>query len=59
MASTIPYVPPDFLQNQNVNSVYNRMKAIVSKDLDTSEASMFWDFARPVAMEKAEMVEFQ
>lgn len=58
-ASIIPYSPPDFLQDQDVDSIYNRMKSTAPPDLDTSEASMFWDHTRPVAIEKSEMVQMQ
>lgn len=57
--SSIPYTPPDFLQNQDVDTIYNRMKENLPEDIDTEEGSFFWDVARPVAIEKAEMVEFQ
>jgi len=55
----IPFTPPDFLQNQDEEKIYQRMKSNVPADLDTSEGSFFWDVARPVAIEKAEMIEFQ
>ena len=59
MANNISYTPASFLQNQDVDSIYNRMKATAPADLDTSEGSFFWDHTRPVAIEKSEMVELQ
>ncbi|NSW90204.1 MAG: baseplate J/gp47 family protein [Firmicutes bacterium] len=53
------YVAPDFLQNQDVETIHNNMKANVPLDLDTSEAQFFHDATMPVAIEKAEMVEFK
>lgn len=55
---SIPFTPPDFLQNQDEEKIYQRMKSNVPADLDTSEGSFFWDVAQPVAIEKAEMLEF-
>jgi uncharacterized phage protein gp47/JayE len=59
MAVTIPpFVPPDFLQNQDVGTIHQRMRDQAPADLDKSEGSLFWDLTRPVAIEKSEMVEF-
>jgi uncharacterized phage protein gp47/JayE len=49
---------PDFLQNQDEETIYQRMKSNTPADLDTSEGSFFWDVARPAALEKAEMLQF-
>ena len=38
----IPFTPPDFLQNQDEEKIYQRMKSNVPADLDTSEGSFFW-----------------
>ena len=53
------YVPPDFLQNQSVDEIHRRMMDALPPDIDTSEASIPWDFTRPAAIEKARFVEFQ
>lgn len=55
--SIIPYTPPDFLKNQSTDEIYERMAQNAS-DIDTSQGSMFWDVCMPVAVEKAEMVNF-
>lgn len=58
MAVQIPkFVPPDFLQNQDVDTIHQKMIEQAPPDFDTSEGSHFWDLTRPVALEKAEMVE--
>lgn len=57
MATNPEYVAPAFLQNQGVDEIYARMKENAPADLDTSDGSMFADVERPVAVEKAEMVE--
>lgn len=59
MAVQIPkFVPPDFLQNQDVDTIHQKMIEQAPPDFDTSEGSYFWDLTRPVALEKAEMIEF-
>ncbi len=52
------FTPPDFLQGQDEDTIYQRMKARAPADIDTSEGSFFWDVIRPVAGEKAEMMGF-
>jgi uncharacterized phage protein gp47/JayE len=52
------FMPPDFLQGQDEDTIYQRMKARAPADIDTSEGSFFWDVVRPVAGEKAEMMGF-
>lgn len=56
---TTPFVPPDFLQNQDEEAIYQRMKSNAPADIDTSEGSFFYDATRPTAIEKAEMIEFK
>lgn len=56
---SIPFTPPDFLQNQDEEKIYQRMKSNAPADLDTSEGSFFWDVTRPVAIEEAEILEFK
>lgn len=54
-----PYKPPDFLQRQSADEIHARMLANLPDDLDKSEGNVTWDFTRPSALEKAEMVEFE
>lgn len=58
MAVTIPpFVPPDFLQGQDVESIHRRMLGNLPVDWDKAEGQWTWNVTRPVAMEKAEMIE--
>ena len=54
-----PYTPPAFLQNQTADVIHRRMLNDLPEDIDTSEAQTTWDFTRPAAMEKAELVEYR
>lgn len=58
MADLIPFTPPDFIQGQDEESIYQRMKSNLPSDIDTSEGSFFWDVGRPVAIEKAELLQY-
>lgn len=58
MAVVIPeFVPPSFLADQDVDTIHKRMIDEAPADIDKSEGSYFWDITRPVALEKAEMVQ--
>jgi len=52
------YTPPDFLQGQSVDDIHERMMNALPDDIDKSELQIPWDFTRPAAIEKAELVEF-
>lgn len=53
--SSIPYTPPEFLQGQTVDVVYERMRSTAPDGLDTSEATPYWNAVRPNAIEYAEI----
>ena len=53
------YVEPDFLSRQSADEIHARMLANLPRDLDLSEGNITWDFTRPSALEKAEMVQFE
>lgn len=55
---TYEYETPEFLQNQSADEIHARMLANLPGGLDLGEGSIAWDFTRPSALEKAEMVEF-
>jgi uncharacterized phage protein gp47/JayE len=55
---SIPYTPPAFLQGQSADEIHRRMMANMPSDIDKSELSIPWDFTRPSAIEKAELIEF-
>lgn len=55
---TYEYTAPDFLQRQSADEIHARMLANLPEGIDKSEGNVPWDFTRPAALEKAEMVEF-
>ena len=55
---TYPYEPPEFLQGQSADEIHRRMLDTLPQGIDKSEGNIPWDFTRPAALEKAEMVEF-
>lgn len=54
-----PYEIPDFLQGQSADEIHMRMIENLPAGIDVSEGSIPWDFTRPAALEKAEMVEYE
>lgn len=47
-----------FLQYQSADEIHAKMMDFLPNNLDKSEGQFVWDFTRPTAYEKAEMVEF-
>ncbi len=58
MAEEYPYIPPEFLQGQSADEIHRRMLDNLPAGIDKSEGNIPWDFTRPAAIEKAEMIEF-
>lgn len=57
--ATIPeFIPPAFLQGQTLDDIHNRMMAMLPAEIDKGEGGFPWDFTRPAANEKAELVNF-
>lgn len=52
-----PFVPPEFLQNQDVETIHRRMMDNLPADWDKSEGQWAWNSTRPTAIEKAELVQ--
>ena len=48
---------PDFLAEQTEDTIYERMRAILPADIDSSEGSHVWNFLRPTALVLAEFYE--
>lgn len=53
------FVPPPWLADQDTDSIHARMMANLPNDIDDTEGGFPWDFTRPTALEKAELLEFQ
>lgn len=58
MTDEYPYEPPEFLQEQSADEIHRRMMDNLPAGIDRSEGNIPWDFTRPAAIEKAEMIEF-
>lgn len=52
------FKPPLFLQNQSVDEIHSKMLGFLPDSLDKSEGQFPWEFTRPTALQKSEMVEF-
>ena len=53
------FVTPPWLRDQDTDSIHARMMANLPDDIDDTEGGFPWDFTRPTALEKAELLEFQ
>jgi uncharacterized phage protein gp47/JayE len=52
------FVPPSFLNDQDAETIHKRMMENLPPDIDDMENGFPWDFTKPTALEKAEMLEF-
>ena len=52
------YETPAFLTGQSADEIHARMLENLPAGIDKGEGNIPWDFTRPSALEKAEMVEF-
>lgn len=53
------FVSPSWLDGQDVDTIHARMMAMLPDDIDDTEGGFPWDFTRPTALEKAELLEFE
>lgn len=56
--SEMLFETPEFLKEQGVKEIHDRMMASLPSDLDKSEQQFPWDFTRPTAIEIARMAQF-
>lgn len=49
---------PSFLSDQDAETIHKRMMDALPVDIDDTEGGFPWDFTKPTALEKAEMLEF-
>lgn len=52
------FIIPDFLAAYSEEAVYQRMRAMLPTDIDSSEGSHVWNFLRPTASVAAELCQF-
>lgn len=52
------FIPPSFMDNSSVDEIHKRMLKSMPDDIDKGENGFPWDFTRPTAIEKSEMINF-
>lgn len=58
MADTNSFVVPAWLEGQDAETIHQRMMRNLPDDIDDTEGGFPWDFTKPTALEKAELLEF-
>lgn len=59
MADTNSFVVPAWLEGQDAETIHQRMMRNLPDDIDDTEGGFPWDFTKPTALEKAELLEFE
>ena len=52
------FILPSWLNDQDAETVHKRMMEKLPPDIDDTEGGFPWDFTKPTALEKAELLEF-
>lgn len=52
------FVQPAFMDNSDVDDIHSKMLERIPNDIDKSQNGFLWDFTRPTAIEKSEMIQF-
>lgn len=52
------FIIPSFLHDQDAETIHQRMMEMLPPDMDDTAAGFPWDFTKPTALEKAELLEF-
>lgn len=52
------FIVPDWLKNQDAETIHQRMMSRLPPDIDNTEGGFPWDFTKPTALEKAELLQF-
>lgn len=55
---SIEFKAPSFLNDQDAETIHKRMMEELPPDIDDTEGGFPWDFTKPTALEKAELLEF-
>lgn len=58
MADISTFVVPAWLDEQDAETIHRRMMANLPDDIDDTEGGFPWDFTKPTALEKAELLQF-
>lgn len=52
------FTAPSWLSDQDAETIHKRMMELLPADIDKTEGGFPWDFTKPTALEKAEILEF-
>ena len=58
MADAVQFIRPDFLAQQDADSIHARMLAAIPDEFDKSEGGFVWDMTYPTAIEKAHAAQY-
>lgn len=58
MDEKFTFIPPPWLEEQDAETIHERMMRHLPEDIDDTEGGFPWDFTKPTALEKAELLEF-
>lgn len=53
------FIPPAWMEGQDSESIHKRMMDMLPEDIDDTQGGFPWDFTKPTANEKAELIEFE
>lgn len=56
--ANLEFVPPAWLDEQSAEVIHERMMNNLPAGIDDTEAGFPWDFTKPTALEKAELLQF-
>lgn len=59
MASIPEFKAPDFVENEDAATIQTRMMSNLPADIDDTEGGFPWDFTKPTALEKAELIGYE
>jgi len=58
ISGQLEFVPPLWLEAQDAETIHERMMQALPDDIDDTEGGFPWDFTKPTALEKAELLEY-
>lgn len=53
------FIPPSWMEGQDSETIHKRMMDALPEDIDDTQGGFPWDFTKPTADEKAELLEFE
>lgn len=52
------FIPPAWMEGQDSVTIHKRMMDSLPEDIDSTQGGFAWDFTKPTANEKSELIEF-